>query len=60
MEANKNGNEQQQCNTVTLGMATVPCQNWSELYDLTTALNVGTIFKDLHKPFYMGGDANAR
>lgn len=47
------------CNT-NLAIGSVPCQKWSEVYDYSKALTVGTIFKDLHKPFFMGGDGNAR
>lgn len=53
--------ENKECCNQTLAMATVPCQKWSnELYDLSKALTIGTIFKDMHKPFFMGGDVNAR
>ncbi len=59
MEEKKNLNDKT-CNCETIAMASIPCQKWSDLYDLSTALNVGTIFKDLHKPFFMGGDNNDR
>lgn len=53
--------ENKECCNQTLAIATIPCQKWSdELYDSPKALIVGTIFKDLHKPFFMGGDGNAR
>jgi len=38
-----------------VGMAYVPWQCWQELYPLDTAMNMGTIFPDLFKPFIMGG-----
>lgn len=34
-----------------VAMAYVPWQTWGNLYDLDKAFEVGTIFKDLHKPF---------
>lgn len=43
-----------------IAIATVPCQQWSEPYDLAKALKEGTIFPELNKPFYMGGDDNVR
>lgn len=43
-----------------IAMASVPCQNFSEPYDLAKALKEGTIFPELNKPFYMGGDDNVR
>lgn len=45
---------------MTIAIATVPCQKWSEPYDLAKALKEGTIFPELNKPFYMGGDDNVR
>lgn len=47
-------------NWQTIAIATVPCQKWSEPYDLAKALKEGTIFPELNKPFYMGGDDNVR
>ncbi len=35
-----------------LAIATVPVQNWGELYDQDNALKIGTIFKDLDLPFF--------
>lgn len=44
-----------------IAIASVPCQEWSEPYDdLAKALKEGTIFPELNKPFYMGGDDNVR
>lgn len=43
-----------------IAMAKVPKQKWSEPYDLATALKQGTIFPELDKPFYMGGDDDVR
>lgn len=34
-----------------LAMAYVPYQQWESTYDLCTALQVGTVFPCLHKPF---------
>lgn len=55
MENGKCSCFEQQC-TCVLGMATVPKQQFGELYELDTALKCGTVFKDLDLPFYMGGD----
>uniref|UniRef100_UPI00336AE9EE spore coat associated protein CotJA n=1 Tax=Clostridium sp. 12(A) TaxID=1163671 RepID=UPI00336AE9EE len=38
-----------------VGMAYVPWQNWQQVYSVETAINMGTIFPDLFKPFTMGG-----
>ncbi|WP_170072284.1 spore coat associated protein CotJA [Lacrimispora xylanisolvens] len=38
-----------------VGMAYVPWQRWQELYSVDTAIEMGTIFPDLFKPFLMGG-----
>ena len=35
-----------------LAIATIPMQQWGELYDDKDALDIGTIFKDLNKPFF--------
>ena len=35
-----------------LSMISIPVQSWSEVYTLDSALKIGTIFKDLNKPFY--------
>lgn len=36
-----------------LAIASIPIQQWGELYLQEEALNVGTIFKDLNMPFYV-------
>ena len=36
-----------------LAIATVPCQQWGQLYEEGTALTNGTVFPDLNKPFYV-------
>ena len=38
-----------------VGMTYVPWQRWQELYSVDTAIEMGTIFPDLFKPFLMGG-----
>jgi hypothetical protein len=35
-----------------LAIASVPIQKWGELYNEVDALNIGTIFYDLNKPFF--------
>ncbi len=35
-----------------LAIANIPIQQWGELYNEADALNIGTIFKDLNKPFF--------
>lgn len=35
-----------------LGIASVPCQTWGDLYTLEEAIKIGTIFKELNKPFF--------
>ena len=35
-----------------LAIATIPMQQWGELYDDKDALDIGNIFKDLNKPFF--------
>lgn len=42
-----------------LAMAYVPVQPWGEIYDLDKALQRGTIFADLDKPF-LGEKARCR
>lgn len=43
-------------NGQVLAMAYVPWQTWKSLYDGDTALQKGTIFQELQKPFQgMGG-----
>lgn len=50
-----------QTNQRPLAMASVPVQQWTnETYDLPKALLVGTIFPELHMPFFMGGDTNVK
>lgn len=34
-----------------VGMAYVPWQNWKEIYEIDKALEAGTIFRELEKPF---------
>ena len=36
-----------------LAIASVPFQNWGELYEQAKALSIGTIFRDLDKPFFV-------
>lgn len=55
IQDNPNTTVQMPC---TLAIATVPSQPWSQPYDCEKALCVGTIFPNLHMPFYCGGDAN--
>ena len=38
-----------------VGMTYVPWLKWQEVYALDVALEMGTIFPDLFKPFMMGG-----
>ncbi|MFT4107590.1 MAG: spore coat associated protein CotJA [Lacrimispora sp.] len=38
-----------------VGMAYVPWQQWQQVYSVETAINRGTIFPDLDKPFTMEG-----
>ncbi|MFT4146896.1 MAG: spore coat associated protein CotJA, partial [Mobilitalea sp.] len=35
-----------------LAIANIPIQKWGELYSDEEALNIGTIFHDLNKPFF--------
>lgn len=51
-------NSPDKINKQNLAIASIPIQMWNETYDLEKALQVGTIFPDLHKPFYLGGDEN--
>ena len=39
------------CENQTIAMAYVPWQQFRNLYDLDRALQVGTIFAELDKPF---------
>ena len=39
-----------------LAMASVPVQKWGRRYDDAKALEQGTIFPDLDKPFFCGGN----
>lgn len=43
-----------------IAMASVPKQKWSQPYDVAKALKQGTIFPELDKPFYMGGNDDVR
>lgn len=47
-------------NPFRLGIASVPKQQWGELYNLQEALKNGTIFKELDMPFFMGGDLSGK
>ena len=38
-----------------VGMTYVPWQRWQQVYSVEVAIDVGTIFPDLNKPFIMGG-----
>lgn len=40
------------CKYWAVGMAYVPWQNMSELYEPAQALRAGTLFPELEKPFY--------
>lgn len=48
-EENKSINEH--LRSLPLAMAYVPCQYFSDTFQLSYALNVGTIFPELCKPF---------
>lgn len=39
-----------------LAIASVPAQSWGQVYDQEKALRIGTIFKDLNKPFFKADD----
>lgn len=39
-----------------LAIASVPIQQWGTLYDQEKALKIGTIFRDLNKPFFKADD----
>ena len=39
--------------TVYMAIPQVPMQEWTQVYDLPTALAEGTIFPELNKPFYV-------
>lgn len=43
-----------------LAMVSIACQTWVTTYDPTMALKEGTIFPELNKPFYCGGDEDVR
>jgi len=43
-----------------IAIASVPCQLWSEPYDMATGLKEGTVFPDLNKTFYKGGNDDVR
>lgn len=36
-----------------LAITSVPCQKWGALYDEQRALQIGTVFQDLDKPFFV-------
>ena len=40
--------------SMPLAMAYVPWQRWQQVYPVEKAMNRGTIFPDLDKPFSMG------
>ncbi len=42
-------------NDAVVGMAYVPWQQLEEVYEPEVALQHGTIFPELHKPFMAGG-----
>lgn len=44
------------CCGSSLGITSIPIQEWKETFDLPKALQLGTLFPELHKPFYLGGD----
>lgn len=45
-------------NSLPLAMAYVPLQKWEDIYDTKMALERGTIFRALDKPFLGKGSAN--
>lgn len=45
------GNHDDNANGQVLAMAYVPWQQWQDLYDEETALQRGTLFAQLDKPF---------
>lgn len=47
------------CGQYPIGMAYVPWQSFKDIYDMERALNAGTIFAELDKPF-MGRRAYRR
>ena len=42
------------CEYPSLAMVYAPVQRWNKLYDLDTALSLGTLFIELNKPFEGG------
>lgn len=42
-----------------LAIASVPIQKWGTVYDDTTALEKGTVFPKLNKPFYKADDSES-
>lgn len=40
------------CGNMVVGMAYVPMQSWTDVYDPKEALSRGTQFSDLDKPFF--------
>ncbi len=49
-----NQKKEQSCAPVVT-VVSAAMQHWQEPYDLCTALKEGTIFPELNKPFFMGG-----
>lgn len=41
-----------------LAIASVPIQEWGEIYDDKNALDIGTIFHELNKPFFAASTVN--
>lgn len=39
-----------------LAMVQVPMQAWEDVYEPKDALQAGTLFPSLDKPFFMGGE----
>lgn len=44
-------NESYGCGQYPIGMGYVPWQSFKDIYDMERALNAGTIFAELEKPF---------
>ncbi len=45
---------------ISLAMAYVPYQSWQNIYAVDDALNAGTLFADLDKPFLGAGKERKR
>ena len=41
-----------------LAMVQVPMQEWNDIYEPEQALMAGTMFAELDKPFFKGGEMN--